>query len=163
MGLNFALPPRELPIDSIIADVETTISMCDDEEMANAIRNEVETNIKTFNFGQSNKKYHNIKYSKATKSLKKKIGGNNIIITRADKGNKIVIMDKADYIQRVTAMLQNDIFIKVKKPQAKLNAWNKKSRDLVMFYIMDERFGMSLGQSNYQFPRLYALPKINKP
>lgn len=84
MGLKFALPPCNFPIDSIIADVETTVSMCDTEEIADAIRNEAENHIKTFKFDQSNKCYQNNKFTKASKALKKKINEDNIIITKAD-------------------------------------------------------------------------------
>lgn len=165
MGLNFALPPRKMPIDTIIADVETTLSYCETVEESYAIRNEVETAITNYNFKQAHRHYNNKGFANALKSLKQKQRENSIIITKADKGNKTVILDRDDYIRRVGAMLQNDAFVLVDRPEAKLNTWMREARSTVQSCntIMELRERANVRQSNYQFPRLYALPKIHKP
>lgn len=77
----------------------------------------------------------------------------------------MVILDKCDYIENVEAVLKRDNIIEVKNPDAKLNTWNRKARELISSckVILNDQEKAKLKQSNYQFPRLYALPKVHKP
>lgn len=166
MSLNFALPPSRIPIDNVVADLEIAIATCtEDDEVGQAIRNGCEKVIKNYDFGLNNKQYKNPVFIRALKSLQTKKRENNIIITRADKGNKTVILDHDEYVRSVENMLNNNqTFVPVAKPEPRLNAWMRLARSTVRgcTNIMSTYRQNSLRQSNYQFPRLYALPKIHK-
>ena len=87
-----------------------------------------------------------------------------IIVTKADKGNKVVVLDKVDYINRTEEMLtQGKEFEKVEKDPlnrliSETNAALKK-----VVNILDDKQKSRLKVSNPVLPRLYALPKVHKP
>lgn len=61
MGMHFALKPNEIPIETLIVDMETTISMCDDEDVAGSLRREISTAITEFNSTPASNNFkHNI-------------------------------------------------------------------------------------------------------
>ena len=102
--------------------------------------------------------------SNALKNLQSR---DDIIIHSADKGGKIVVMNKADYIKECEAQLNNEQFY---KPIEK-DILDEKSNLIInqVSYLQDQKF---LTEKEYKFltkhfnnPRLpifYGLPKIHK-
>ena len=70
------------------------------------------------------------------KALTDLSSGKDIIIQKADKGNSIVILNKSDYIKRMTEMLSDiDKFKKLNvKPGKELNLLLKHEHKLVSFF-----------------------------
>lgn len=85
-----------------------------------------------------------------------------IIVTRADKGNVTVALDRTEYFRKMNAMLndRNTYSIVKRDPTSKIstrlidlvNRWKKKE------YISEARF---LHVSDSVLPRTYGLPKIH--
>jgi len=90
----------------------------------------------------------------------------NIILTRADKGNITVALDRNKYIKDIEEMLQEgDNYTRIKKDPTKivivslrrvLMKWKK------LEYISASTHGM-LSNSDGLLPRAYGLPKVHKP
>lgn len=99
------------------------------------------------------------------KSLKEK----DVIYVKADKGSKIVIMDKNDYDERVTHMINDGPYQEVKfnngHPRNPLKEMIKGAVDCkksVCDLTNDPSNQYRLHVSNPKVASLYALPKIHK-
>jgi len=89
----------------------------------------------------------------------------NIILTRADKGNITVALDKENYIRKMEEMLQNDnIYINVKKDPTRSIIGNL--RKLLTRWKNSEFISTTthrtLTSSDGLLPRAYGLPKVHK-
>ena len=96
---NFAVTPRKIPTEDIIAQVEagfTNLTAVASEE----IRGEVGRILKKFKPPYSNLTY---KEKQAIKSLN---GDKNITILPVDKGNATVIMNTTDYKEKIEDLLE---------------------------------------------------------
>lgn len=172
-GLNFALPTNKsqflqhfLPFENLFKKLgsHTFYSYTD----------------KTFDFLKSSLKQlahssfysrnpHNTTLTKeehcALKSLK---NDDSIIITRPDKGNGVVLLDKSDYIQKVHDILNDKskftrisecVFSKLIHTEDKINNFLRKlKRD----QIIDDPTYSHLFVSGSQPGVLYGLPKVHK-
>lgn len=163
MGLNFAIKPKTTPLEQIIAEVETTIDSLETEEQ-NAIRRNVSKAIDSLSTYVKPSNNHSKKHQESLKSLRNKMKNNNIIILKSDKGNKVVVMDRSDYMKRVNTLIDNDSYVKVNKAQTKLNNWMAKVKlsTSECKTILSEAERSNLLPSNFSTPKLYALPKIHK-
>ncbi|KYQ53305.1 hypothetical protein ALC60_07594, partial [Trachymyrmex zeteki] len=90
----------------------------------------------------------------------------NIIFTRVDKGNITVALDRNDYINKVTQMLEDpETYTRLKKNP--LNGLERSIRELIKSwkkrkYISDQVY-KKVSFSDGILPRCYALPKVHKP
>jgi len=89
----------------------------------------------------------------------------NLIITKADKGNITVALDKDDYTNKLNEMLSDiDTYSKIKKDPSK-NLTSKLrtllSRWKNLKYISDSKYKL-LYCSNGLLPTAYGLPKVHK-
>lgn len=153
-GLNFSLIPQRIPTTDIIADIETIIKH-DPDPVKHQIRRNILPVLKNTNnkITVENKNMHN-----TVKCLIEK----DLIITKADKGNAVVILEKSDYTQRVQKMLDEGPYIPIKKdPLQKLIKQMKDTlQSCTTLFNKDDRWKLTC--SNPVVPRLYALPKIHK-
>lgn len=106
---------------------------------------------------EKEKKVHNDR-RRVISNLKKK----GLYITKSDKGNNTVIMEKTDYIQRCNLLLENGNFKKVKKNP--LSAYKKELKyNLDRVSVIPETEKKWLTNTTAELPYLYAYPKIHKP
>ena len=109
-GLNFGIPPACKP-EEIFAEFELCWGQLEKET---PVSTEKVKECKATMAGMA-QKYTNMKidrtgfsleqrHLKAINSLKKK---KNIIITRPDKGNGVVILDRKDYIEKMNPILSD--------------------------------------------------------
>ena len=87
---------------------------------------------------------------------------NDIIVTKADKGNKIVIMNRADYIDKMDTIANDNAYIKLTKNPLKIwqQNYNKKLKTILKNYPdLSKKFSSFLPS----LPFIYGLPKIHKP
>ena len=107
----------------------------------------------------------NLSLPPSIKSLRSKIESENLVIAKADKGNCIVIMNKADYTDKTISFLQENNFVALQS--SPLNRYNdnlklaiRNSTDLFDYFETNSNFFIP---RNVSIPKLYSLPKIHKP
>ena len=106
--------------------------------------------------------------------IKKLSNNKDLIITRPDKGNGVVVMDKSDYILKMNDVLNDNskferlssdvstksLATQIRKQEDKLNRTLRKFRD---DSFIDKATYKYLYASGSQIGYLYGLPKIHKP
>ncbi|CAB4041564.1 Hypothetical predicted protein, partial [Paramuricea clavata] len=98
-GLNFVGTPRRVPKKEILASVEQGI-----KDLTEEAKNDIRAGVFSILKHAKPLSIQNLTRGerKAIKDLKSE---DTIIITKADKGNAVVIMDKAKYTEQVNEML----------------------------------------------------------
>ena len=88
-----------------------------------------------------------------------------IIILPADKGNMVVVLDKADYLSKMEAMVACGPYRVVSKDPGKLyrKLLYDKLRSAHADGRVDKRMLLHLCPTHFQTPHLFGLPKIHKP
>ncbi|XP_053598083.1 uncharacterized protein LOC128668677 [Microplitis demolitor] len=89
------------------------------------------------------------------------------MVTRADKGNITVVLEKTDYNRKVTELLEDNKFYEKVKHIDYNRLLQRKNNDLVNTWLrlkhIDKDTKNFLVTHNSTLPRAYALPKIHKP
>ena len=100
-GLNYVSTPKVIPRKEILASVEQGI-----ENLSKKTKNEVRINIySVLKHARPPAKQHLTRGEKnALKDLK---SDETIIVTKADKGNSVVVINRTDYQNQVTKMLED--------------------------------------------------------
>ncbi|XP_062711417.1 uncharacterized protein LOC134289523 [Aedes albopictus] len=101
--------------------------------------------------------------------LIRKLQARNVVYSRADKGNAVVIMDKPDYDSRVLNMIADGPYEECKfkngKPKDPLNAMTEEAngvRQKVARLVGEDCLERKLHVPNPKVASLYCLPKIHK-
>lgn len=152
-GLSFAIPQKSVPIEELIVDIEMALKNIPLDERSHT-RHTVKKALKNCNVNQ---KMDNFDYLNTIKSLNKK----DIFVTKADKGNSIVVVDRDDYDSRMQEMIDNGPYKRVKNP---LNKMKKEISDVIKKHT--DLFGFNwkrrIHTTYNRVPQLYGLPKIHK-
>ena len=155
-GLKFAIPPIQTPIKDIVVAIQSNITYT-----AAPVKNEllvhstkILTKAKSKPIDEKALRLH-----KTIKSIKTK----DIVISKAGKGNGVVILDHDEYLSRMNLMLEEDDYTLLDTNP--LNKMNAKVEVILKKYscILGKSTIWQLKNSNPQVPRLYGLPKIHKP
>lgn len=89
----------------------------------------------------------------------------DIFVTKADKGQTTVIMDRNDYILKIESLLEDKSTYRILKKDP-INKLISKCHGLVKSWldngIIDTRTYNSLNCTNGNLPRCYGLPKTHK-
>ena len=98
------------------------------------------------------------------KGINQRIKNNNIVITKADKGNNLVIMNRSNYLTNTLNLLDNIQFEILKKSplnifQEKLRNELKSSTEFLRYF---DKKPTDFIIQNPKIPLLYSLPKIHK-
>ncbi|KYB24903.1 hypothetical protein TcasGA2_TC034921, partial [Tribolium castaneum] len=90
---------------------------------------------------------------------------NNLIISKADKGNAVVVLDRANYKHKVHEFLDTGSFSKL--PRNCMKSFMKLAKSTVNDCLETLKYfncsTFNLIPMNPRIPRLYGLPKIHKP
>ena len=100
---------------------------------------------------------------KALTSLKDR---NDIIITYADKGGAVVIIDVVDYLKEADRQLKDkDFYTELTHDPTKEHTEiiNETIKSFIKEKLITEQLGKNLMQLNPRTPNLYFRPKIHKP
>ena len=158
-GLNFAVTPKIVPKLNIISAVEKGIRHLP-KSSANIIRSKVVNSLNTYKTPKPNLSSEDFK---ALKGLAKR---NNLVITRADKGNCTVILDKDDYEEKILKLLADDnTYLQLKRDPTKSleRKVNKYVYELFKNDVLSQKEYHLLHSSDACTPRIYGLPKVHKP
>lgn len=156
-GLKFAPTPNRVPVVEMVTAVEEIAPMLS-EDQAGELRYEIKKILK-----KPIKPKDNLAYEerKAIRMLKSK---ENIVILKADKGNKTVVMDKREYTDKLNCALSDSCFVKVKKDPT-----DTEGRKLTKLLTEVERRGeitrakrLSWTVKAPMCPVVYGLPKVHK-
>ncbi|CAF3361458.1 unnamed protein product [Rotaria sp. Silwood2] len=156
-GLKFIITPKALNIVDIITNIEHAL-----HSVTPIIKQAAIAEINTFvkQWKKTNKINLNYNENKAKKQLKNM---KNIIIVYADKGGKIIVMNKADYISKIEEKLdEKDIYEQVNDPT---NLIKKKLTTLTNRLFKANRITKNLKNeltSNDDIPRIRGQPKVHE-
>ena len=161
-GMNFALTPKSIPTKEIIASVEQGINNLSTIEK-NDIRERVSSVVK--NAKRPTKRNLSRQEEKALKDLR---SDKEIIITRADKENAVVVLNRTEYHCQLTEMLEDKNTYK-RITDKRRNPTSKTETDLQQILLKLKASG-SLSENEYfklrpfdSYPAaFYCLPKIHK-
>jgi len=167
LGQNFSLPATNTKnnIIEMIKNIENNIKKLNLDIQSNIRNHSLQVIKKLFNkCTQTNKIYD--KLSDMLKSTKHFIKNHpNLILTRADKGNVTVALDKNEYIRKIESMLQDqETYLNIKNNP--INKITNLARSLLTRwknnkYISAETY-KKIFCSDGILPRAYGLPKIQK-
>ncbi|XP_045460984.1 uncharacterized protein LOC123671279 [Harmonia axyridis] len=95
------------------------------------------------------------------KQIKKKASENDLIITKADKGNTVTFLNRNDYLIKTESLLNSNNFLELKfDPTSKFQTAVKKTIKSCPNLLSQVSFPLTI--MNPRIPLLYALPKIHK-
>nr|CAH8831623.1 unnamed protein product [Trichobilharzia regenti] len=158
-GLNFNVTVNKLKPEDVIPNIEATLNSID-KTTAEEVRAQCALTLKNQKKTKSNLTKPE---REALISLKQ---DKNIVIAKADKGNATVVLDKSDYIKKVTEHIQTGPYEEIKKPvDTIMNKVKKSTAELI------RRMKPSLGESKWfnlmpktnNASRIYGTIKIHKP
>ncbi|KFD47299.1 hypothetical protein M513_11809, partial [Trichuris suis] len=162
-GLNFVPTPKAAPLLDIVASVESSLGPHIPAQQAAEIRGAFLDTLTQRNI----KAVSNItgEERRTLKTLRQKT---QLVITKADKGNVVVVLDKKMYVQKITELLngaaytaiQDDPTENVRKTlRSLLEYFEHEAHDKEISKIRNHIYYIS----NTRCPELYGLPKIHKP
>ncbi|KAK9874835.1 hypothetical protein WA026_005651 [Henosepilachna vigintioctopunctata] len=153
-GGNFAVTPRNVPVEEIIANIEAGIRNLP-QDSAEEIRRDCSKILQHARPPKSN-----IPYTER-RALKDLRNNKDIIILPADKGNATTVLNTVDYHQKVQDLLKPENYKMLKRdPTASIL---RKTNDLIKNSSIPEELQKKIKVSEALSPRLYGLPKIHKP
>ena len=159
-GIKFGLNPKNVPIEEIISKIETGI-----HKFPKDINNVDELRLRVVNiltdFGSYQEKVKN-KDIKILKDLKQ---DDSLIITRADKSNTVVILEKDDYDSKIETILSDtSTYKKLNSDPTDLYAkrLRKDLEDLKTNGSITPQMYHKFFPRGSVSPRIYGLPKIHK-
>ena len=141
-------------IEDYIGDVELIVQNLGEFDQQ-VVRKQCEDVIKDM---KVNKKHNSGQNSKLASSLRNK----DIVITKADKGNTVVVLDSSDYKARMENLLQGENFTEIKKSPVGTNTKKFKETLGKIGHIMKKDVKFKLYPRNPKLPTLKGLPKIHK-
>ena len=160
-GLNFAIPPKSLPVVDIITATESAIKKANLQPLeAETLRHKISTSLSHSSVPTSNISKEE---EAAIKSLK---NDKNIVILPADKGWCTVVLNHADYDKKVQLLLSDtDTYELLRRDPTAVY-----KRKIVQVLLDLERSGIishdlkrRLYPTAETVPTFYGLPKIHKP
>ncbi|XP_050519268.1 uncharacterized protein LOC126893296 [Diabrotica virgifera virgifera] len=119
------------------------------------------SNNSSFSHSLSSKKANS--FLKSLKSIKQKITNHQLIFSKADKGNCLVILERDLYNNKVTSFLESNHFTSITVDPTK-RFITKLKDNIKQFSDFFTEFDAPYSKipSNPLVPRLYGLPKIHK-
>jgi len=167
LGEGFCLPTKNKKnsVIEFIKDFESNVPRVNNTEKVR-LRNTVVSQLNKFVDNKSFKNEIQAKLNRLCKSTIDFCNNNqDILFTKADKGNVTVALDRSQYNEKVNNLLKDPTTysIESKNPVKKIesNLNNLLNRWLNHDYISKKTY-LSLRSSDCPLPKAYALPKIHK-
>ncbi|CAF4198778.1 unnamed protein product, partial [Rotaria sordida] len=153
-GLKFAQTPNTINVVDIIANVES--SLCTVPTIPKITKQLAISEITTFVKQWKKPKMKENNISKEEQIALKELKNNNkIIITQADKGGKVVVMDRVEYIRKIEEKLNDtSTYEEVKDPT---NMIKSKITELTNRLYKNNKISLNL---KHEFSSIDNLPSI---
>lgn len=163
LKFNFNFSPKSADLQFLAVESERILESCNLDDK-NIIRSQISVCLNKYHNIPHTSHPFNTRLSKSLSSFRKKISDHNIILSKADKGNCIVLLDKNLYIEKVENFLTLQDFSPIpNNPTIAFFASLKKTlsitNETLKFFNSDKS---KLYSMNSQTPLLYGLPKIHK-
>ncbi|CAH2094625.1 unnamed protein product [Euphydryas editha] len=168
-GLKYNIPKNntQKTLETLAVESELAVVI---NKKDNIIKNIVAHEIKTkaaLQNSKSNSKQHNTNNNNNNniiyKSLQKTLIDNDLIISKADKGNAVVILKRTDYQNKVNEVISGEEFSKLSSdPTNKYAAEVRLSVNKSKHIFPKNTSKQNVIQMNTNAPILYGLPKIHK-
>ena len=157
--MNYAVTPRQIPVNDFIAGIEAGIKNLSGEKVDFARQKilGILANAKPPNPNIPSSLYY------AMKGLRER---EDIVILPADKGRCTVVMDKDVYNEKVMTLLEDGTTYRKLKKDPTTTAENKMNAMLLGLKnkgILTEGLYRQLRSSGGQIPLFYGLPKTIRP
>ncbi|KFD51934.1 hypothetical protein M513_07263 [Trichuris suis] len=161
-GLNFVPCPRAPPVLDIIASFEHGLSSIE-QNRASEVKSAITNLLLRHRFTRN----PNLDYSDMT-ALRNLRAENERMITKADKGNVVVVLDRSTYIEKMNHLLDSSTYCSLRSDPT--DRTRKALRSLLLDYARQSkedklsRLANHLKYSStFKCPEMYGLPKIDKP
>lgn len=159
-GLKFCLPRTKPPIDELLVDIMASTEKLMEEE-SDEINEESLRAIKKLKGSYKTDK-NATGFINTAKGLKKK----PIFISKADKSNNVVVLDKEDYKNRMLQMIEESEYELIEKDplgtmKSQVDRVLKEHGNVLCIDPKKELRKWKI--SNPKVPRLYDLAKTHKP
>lgn len=156
-GLNYNVKTRlsQKSLETLVVDSEIA---CFKSKQDGAVKHQVAVQIKK---AFTSSTVQNIPEIQTFRSLQYKICQNNLIITKADKGSSVVIIDRTAYNQKVNDVIQGEDFECLNSDPTKNYTLRVKDAIKSTTYISPEQLKYKIPM-NPRSPFLYGLPKTHK-
>ena len=152
-GGNFAITPKEIPKEEIIANLESALRFLP-EEKAQELRTETARILKKAKPPKSNLKPREFK---AIRELNK---DENILVLPADKGNATVVINTEDYKRKINDLLDPGSYKELRSDPTQRIV--RTTKTLIYKSDLGEEIKKKICKNEATVPRLYGLPKIHK-
>ena len=157
-GLGFAMVPSALPVDETIVDLQQiakSIARTEDFEEGPLLMAQFEKEATEALLPVCKKRLMS-----SGADVVALMNQKNVQIVKADKGNRVVVLGKTDYDEKMMDHINTGPYRLINNP---LNATIRDFPETVKsLRTIDERISMKWSNSNPTVPRLYGLPKIYK-
>ena len=165
LGNKFSLPilNNEIPIKKVLADLENIILHFNDNNKKNIIRAKF-TNMFTNTLRKPIQSGYLHFLFKKTKEFFKDRG--DLIVTRADKGNVTVILNKETYLEKSNIILQDRTYYSQLTTDPTSSLQQKANKLVIKLKNkgqLTEEVSKTLTIYDQVSPKYYGLPKIHKP
>ena len=152
-GGNFAITPKEIPKEEIIANLESALRFLP-EEKAQELRTETARILKKAKPPKSNLKPREFK---AIRELNK---DENILVLPADKGNATVVINTEDYKRKINDLLDPGSYKELRSDRTQRIV--RTTKTLIYKSDLGKEIKKKICKNEATVPRLYGLPKICK-
>ncbi|XP_061404410.1 uncharacterized protein LOC133340310 isoform X1 [Lethenteron reissneri] len=153
--LNFAVTPKHIPVDDIIAQVDVALKGLG-HNPADVARSEIAAILKN-----AKKPISNISKDERFELSKLK-NRDDIVILSADKGNATVIMDETTYNNKIQDLCNYGSYTKINRDPTNCLATKNNNIITKSTSLIDQIKQSSLKSSTARPPRFYGLPKIHQ-
>ena len=174
-GLNFSLPPRKIQFADHMTPFELLYKSVKGVNVTQQNMDILKVDMKKIAYS-SFSRYNFLRELNLSQpeyeALKKLSACKDIVIHKADKGNSVVIIDRADYLKRLHELVDDTSkFEEVKVKTDKDYNFMKKQKDIVDDLLSElvEKQSITAAIREKLSPngpnpaRLYGLPKVHKP
>lgn len=150
-------------LERVTVETESIIQTLGDNDKDNArdlSRQIIKQEIK--NIKDEGSSVHNNKSEiKLLNNIRQKIVDNDIVVTKADKGDSMVLLNKIDYNNKILNFITDNNFIQI---NPKLSSFIIKTKDCLKKCkkLLDKKTIQNLNPDFTIIPRLYGLLKVHK-
>ncbi len=160
---KFVVPPSRPPAADVVACVESSLRTLPNENADRTVR-ACTTALRKCTRNASTNRH----YSQSINNVRKKLIDNDLMLVKADKGNKTVVFTRNDYTAKMETHLQNDKVYEIvpekrnpitstrTKLYEKLRPIKRENRDFKLHNLAPTA-------ETCELPKPYGLAKVHKP